>query len=337
MDGVGMKAFVRANYFFLGLLLAVGLAWLWPALGCAEGILPVSALKAAGVFVIFFAQGLALHPEALRRGGLDLRLHLCVQSSGYLLIPLLSLLLWFLSAPFFARDELRGGFLYLAILPTTITSAVAFTSLARGNVAGALFNTTLSNVAGVFLVPAICLSVLSTGSGISVPAGPILAGVACEILLPLALGQALRPFLGRFAERHGEGLRRLNLGIILFIVYAAFCQSFARGVWASVGLADLLATVLLVGVLLSLNSVAVWTYSGLFHLSWESRVAALFCGSQKTLAAGLPLATAIFGAIRGGPELSVLLLPLLIYHPAQLLLGGWLVPRLREAPVAPVG
>jgi sodium/bile acid cotransporter 7 len=316
--------------FLLGLCAAILLAFWRPAWGAGEDGLPVAFLRPAGVFVIFFSQGLGLSLEALRRGMADWRLHLCVQGCGYLLAPLLALLLIVLAKPLLPEADLRSGFLYLAILPTTITSAVVLTSAAGGDTAGALFNTTLSNVAGVFIVPAFCLLFLLDGraEGGGDP-GPVFASVALQILLPLALGQALRPVLGRWAEERRQGLRALNLGIVCFLVYAAFCASVLEGIWADLPAPALAAAFLIVLLFVGLLAGCAWMCGGLFRLAPAARLAAFFCGSQKTLAAGLPLAASIFGGGAGGPDLGLIILPLLICHPAQLILGGWLMPRLR--------
>lgn len=318
--------------FLIGLCAVIVLAFWRPEWGGGgERGLPVDLLRPAGVFLIFFNQGLGLSREALCRGAGNWRLHLCVQSAVFLLVPLLAFLLILATVPLLPEGDLRAGFLYLAVLPTTITSAVVLTSAANGDGAGALFNTTLSNVAGVFIVPAFCLLVLLDGPAGMAPPGPVLMAVAWQILLPLLLGLLMRPVLGAWAERRQRGLRALNLGIICFLVYTAFCESLVEGVWANLPAPALAATFLLAVLFLALFSAAVWAYSRLYRLAPPARVAAFFCGSQKTLAAGLPLAASIFGGVEGGPDLGLVILPLLLYHPAQLFLAGWLLPRLRLA------
>ncbi len=50
--------------------------------------------------------------------------------------------------------EIYTGFLYLCILPATVQSAIAFTSMAGGNVAAAVCSASASSLLGVFVSPA---------------------------------------------------------------------------------------------------------------------------------------------------------------------------------------
>ncbi|MGA0333835.1 MAG: bile acid:sodium symporter family protein [Kiritimatiellia bacterium] len=324
-----MKKWFAANSFVLNILLIVLAAALFPSAGSSGGFLPVRSLKLAGVFLIFFNQGVLLPGEELRRGFLELKLHSLIQTTTYLLFPLfVGMMLW-LSAPFFSQPDLRAGFLYLAFLPTTVSSAVALTSVAHGNVSGALFNCTLSSVIGVFLVPLLCVFFLGQGGAeTQMDVLPILRNVSVTLLLPLGLGQALRSLLKNHFGAHKRAIRNFNNGVILFIIWTAFCESFLRNVWDRVSPAELALCAAGTAVLLALSSLWSWGASGALHLSTPSRITALFCGSQKTIAMGLPLSAMIFtGPV---PELSLLVIPLMIYHPLQLILAGWLMPRLQS-------
>ncbi|MFP4351578.1 MAG: bile acid:sodium symporter family protein [Puniceicoccaceae bacterium] len=324
-----MKRFFGANAFVLGVLAAVGLAALRPSIGAGDGVLPVGILKTTGIVGIFFFQGLVLPFEALRGGLGNWRLHLCSQIATFVFFPLATVAGLAATAAVFTQPDLRMGFLYLAILPTTIASAVGFTAVAGGNVAGALFNTTLSNVAGVFLVPILCLGVIGAGgAGEGPPVGPVLGRVFLTILLPLVIGQILRSVIGGRIDRRKGAIRRFNTSVILFMVYAAFCESFARDTWANLPAGLLAGAAAGVLALLAAGTAYAWISSGWFGLERSSRITALMCGGQKTLAVGLPLSVMIFGTGERGIDPGLLLLPLLLYHPAQLLLAGWVAPRL---------
>ena len=326
-----MKRFLRVNSFVIGILLSVVLAGIAPEWGGEDSLIPVGFLRLAGVFLIFFNQGVVLPGEELRRGFLEWRLHLYVQLCTYLFFPMMIGLGLWLSASFFVQEDLRLGFLLLAFTPTTVTSAVALVTLARGNVTGALFNCTLSSVIGVFLVPVMAVTFMGAG-GVDgqVAIGGMLGNIVLTILFPLVLGQLCRPRLKTLFGRHKTFFRRFNSGVILFIVWAAFCQSFLRKVWTGISGADLTYT--LIGVLLVLfaGGFLVWLGAGRLRLPPASRITAFYCGSQKTIAMGLPLSVMIFSGEEHGIELSLLVLPLLVYHPAQLILGGWLVPRFQR-------
>lgn len=306
---------------------AILLASVWPELGASDGLLPMKQIKQLGVFLVFFNQGVQLPGEELRRGLKNWRLHGLVQVATYILFPILTVLALGASASAFQQEDLRNGFLYLAFLPTTVTSAVALTSVAGGNVTGALFNCTLSSVLGVFLVPVLCVQFIGVhGGGADVSMGPMLLNVALTILVPLILGQIFRSRLQAVYSRHKPFFRRFNNGVILLIVYTAFCNSFQRNIWSSVSTVDLIITAVGVLGILGIMHASVWWASGATGLDPASRITALYCGGQKSLAVGLPMSAMVFGS-SATVELSLLLLPLLMYHPAQLVLGGWFSSR----------
>lgn len=323
---------IKKNSFIFGLLGAVLVAFLFPEMGAAEGPLKAGLLTKLGVMVIFFLQGLSLKTRELAMGMRDFRIHGFVQAWIFLISPVVfvpaGLLLKISGQP-----ETAAGFFFLALIPTTISSAVAFSSAARGNVAAAIFNTTLSNVLGVFWVPTGCVLLFATTNpaGASL-IGPLLLKLSWLILLPLVLGQILRPFLDGLPGygRCKPAFKSVNHGIILFIVFSAFSESVLNDTWKAVPAGSVAALVLLTGLAVLLIHGGVWVSSGWVLTRREDRIAALFCGSQKTLAAGAPMAVAIFtdGDQLSHLNLSLVLLPLLCYHPIQLFLAAFLLPRL---------
>lgn len=326
-----MKTLLGVHSFVIGMVLVFALAAVAPEWGNPDGAMPINLLGLIGVFLIFFNQGVSLPGEEMRRGILEWKLHLLVQITTYLIFPLLAGLGLWLGSAWFDQPDLRRGFLYLAFVPTTVASAVALTSLARGNVSGALFNCTLSSVIGVFLVPVLCVVFLDAG-GVDgrIALGGMLGKIALTILFPLVLGQVLRRWLKDAYARHKTAVRRFNSGVILFIVWSAFCQSFLSEVWSQVGWLDLTLTGIGAIALLAASGAWLWWGSARLGLGRESRVAAFYSGGQKSVAMGLPLSAMIFGVGAEGADLGLLLLPLLVYHTAQLMLGGWLVPRFQR-------
>lgn len=330
-----MIAFIKKNLFLFGLVAAVGLAFVFPVLGADGGPLRADLLSKLGVMVIFFLQGLSLRTGELVAGFHQARLHLFVQGWIFLVSPVVlfgtGLLLHAVG-----HGELAPGFYYLGLLPTTIASAVAFSTAAGGNVAGALFNTTLANVLGVFWVPLGCLVLFAAGGGLQGQLiGPLLLKLTWLILLPLVVGQGLRPLLSKraFFRKVVTKFKYINHGIILFIIFTAFSGSVLDATWEGIPAASL-------GWLFALTLAAVLVVHGMVWISsgWvlahpADRISALFCGSQKTLAAGAPMAVAIFqdNGQLGGINLSLLLLPLLCYHPLQLFLAAVVLPWLARS------
>jgi sodium/bile acid cotransporter 7 len=245
---------------------------------------------------------------------------LVVQSCTFLLFPLLGLIL---VAPLRLPPGLEMGFFYLCALPSTVSSSVAMTAAARGNVAAALFNATLSSLLGVFLTPLwVGLKLKTTGQ--TLPLGDVLIDLAIWLVLPLVVGQVFRRWLAVWAARHKKLINIADRLTILMLVYTSFCDSMLWGVWSGKRInsvvCSLIGSLILFWVVLGIvGFVCDW-----LGFSWPDRIAAVFCGSKKTLASGVPMAQLMFG---GNPQLSLILLPIIVYHPMQLIICGALASR----------
>jgi solute carrier family 10 (sodium/bile acid cotransporter), member 7 len=317
----------KPDWFLLGMAVTTFLAWWAPGPGAAGGWLHPALLTKAGVALIFFLHGLALSFVALRSGALNWRLHVVVQACTFVLFPLVGLLLNAALSGHVA-PELNLGIFYLCALPSTVSSSVAMTAAARGNVAGAVFNATLSSLIGVALTPLWVAFVLKS-SGSAQPLGPVIVDLVRWLVLPLALGQALRPWLGRWASRHKAGINVVDRVTILLLVYTSFCDSFREGVWSGHGVGQIVALVLGCGVLFTIVMLTIGGVVRVLGFSHGDRIAAMFCGSKKTLASGVPMAKLIFGA---HPGIGLILLPIMIYHPLQLVICGVLAQRWARQP-----
>jgi solute carrier family 10 (sodium/bile acid cotransporter), member 7 len=308
--------------FLLALALAIGLAWIAPGPGSEDGWLHPKILTKVGVALIFFLHGANLSFTALKAGTLRWPLHLVIQLSTFLLFPLLGLAgLWLAGNSL--SPELGLGLFFLCALPSTVSSSVAMTALARGNVAAAVFNATLSSLIGVFLTPFWIALVLKAEGG-SLPLGSVILDLVLWLILPLLIGHAMRPWLGAFIHRHKKGLHLVDRGVILLIVYTSFCDSVSSGVWQGKGW-DLLGITLgvSVGLFFVVMAVMQWVCR-ILKFPIEDRIAGVFCGSKKSLAVGVPMAQIIFA---GNPALGLILLPIIVYHSFQLAVCAWLARR----------
>ncbi len=313
---------LKPDWFLLGMIAATALAWAWPAPGAAGGWLHPELVTKAGVALIFFLHGVLLSFGAMRAGALHWRLHAVVQGCTFLFFPLLGIGLYATLGDSVA-PELKLGLMFLCALPSTVSSSVAMTATARGNVAGAVFNATLSSLIGVFLTPLWIALVLRT-SGQMPPLGPVILDLLRWLVLPLALGQACHPWLGAFALRHKPRINLVDRGTILVLVYTSFCDSFRQHVWSGHGSFQLWVVLGLALALFALAMTVMSLASGALGFAREDRITAMFCGSKKTLASGVPMAKLIFGA---HPGLGLILLPIMIYHPLQLVICGVLAER----------
>jgi sodium/bile acid cotransporter 7 len=310
------------DWFLFGLAAAATLAFVFPDAGARGGALHAELVNKLGVALIFFLHGAAMSLAALRAGTLRFRLHLVVQGTTFVVFPLLGLLL-VRALGTHLPSALTLGLFYLCALPSTVSSSVALTAAARGNVPAAVFNATLSSLLGVFATP-LWVGLLLQSAGQSLPFAKVVLDLLTWLVLPLALGQVSRPLLARFIERHRPRLAVLDRLTILLLVYTSFCDSVKAGVWTTSGPGPVLFTLLISAALLVLVLKAVGLVCDALGFSSQDRIAAVFCGSKKTLAAGVPMAQLMFGA---HPGLGLILLPIMIYHPLQLVVCGWLASR----------
>jgi sodium/bile acid cotransporter 7 len=313
---------VGVDGFLLGMVAAVALAWAFPGPGAEGGSLHPELLTKAGVALIFFLHGLALSFASLRAGAFLWRLHLVVQAATFVLFPLLGLALLKVAGAWIPAD-LRLGFFYLCALPSTVSSSVALTAAARGNVPAAVFNATLSSLIGVVATP-LWLGWMVEGGGKSVPMGGVVLDLLLWLVLPLVVGQLARPWLGAWASRNKPKINRVDRGTILLLVYTSFCDSVKRGVWTGNGWGVVAASVAGSLVLFFAVMSTVSAVCEALRFSRADTIAAAFCGSKKTLASGVPMAQLIFA---GNPGLGLILLPIMVYHPLQLMICGVLAGR----------
>jgi len=323
----------KLDWFLLGMIAAAGLAWLVPEPGARGGSLHAEVLNKLGVALIFFLHGLTLSLASLRSGALNYRLHLLVQLATFGVFPLLG---WAAYAILSSRldQSFCVGLFFLCALPSTVSSSVALTAAARGNVPAAVFNATLSSLLGVVLTP-LWLGVALGTAGQPLPLVKVVLDLVLWLLLPFALGQAFRPFLGALATRHKSKIAVVDRLTILLLVYTSFCDSVLSGVWAGRGLGTVVIGACFSAVLLGIMLTGLSAVARALGLSTADRIAAVFCGSKKTLASGVPMARLIFGA---HPGLSLIVLPIMIYHPLQLVvcgaLAGRFARRVEDAPTA---
>ena len=308
--------------FLLSILAVLGLAALTPEWGGSHGQLGLGRWTSIGILLVFLLHGAQVPRERLRSGSRNFRLHALVQASTYVGFPLLGLLGYLAMRPFVAAP-LSLGFFYLCAVPSTIATAVTLVGIARGNVPAAIFNATLSGLIGIALTP-VLVSLVAATSGLHLPWMDAMRSLLLTVLLPFAVGHLLQPWLLPILRQFPRLARGVERGAILLVMYVAFCDAVAADAIHQASPAALLLVlfavlVLLAAILLGLRQLA----RGL-GLPVEDEITLLLCGSQKSLANGMPMAKALFGSY---PSLGLLVLPMLAFHQAQLLAGAILARR----------
>lgn len=366
--------------FILSLFGAIFLAWLYPGLGANDGAFSLSTAANVGVSLIFFFYGLRLNWEKIRSGLANVKTHLVVMASTFILFPLLILATMGVCGTFPTRadvaaleakaDGLNDGFgengangenskngeaggneangengepaptlknadrraastgiwlgiFFLAALPSTVSSSVVMTNIARGNVPAAIFDASISSLLGVFITPLwmrIFVDAETGGRGF----GVVLLSLTAQAILPIVLGVLANRRWGEFSRRNEKTLRKFDQATIVLIVYTSFCHSFAEKMFDGLSGATLVA--LSVGMIALFFVVfgIIGVVCRAFRFSREDAITTLFCGSKKSLVHGVATSRVILSA----PNMAgILILPTMIYHALQLIIVSIIAQR----------
>ncbi|MFV9653904.1 bile acid:sodium symporter family protein [Pseudomonas sp. NY15366] len=314
--------------FTLTLLAVVLIATLLPASGQVAVVF--EWITNLAIALLFFLHGAKLSRQAILAGAGHWRLHLLVFTCTFVLFPLLGLLLKPLMAPLIG-NELYLGMLYLCALPATVQSAIAFTSLARGNIPAAICSAAASSLLGIFLTP-LLVALLMGVEGDSGSTLDAIGKISLQLLLPFVLGQIAQRWIGGWVNRNKSWLKYVDQSSILLVVYTAFSAAVIGGLWQEVPLVTLLALVLACCVLLALALLLTHLLGKWLGFNQEDRITILFCGSKKSLATGVPMAQVLFA----GSTIGVLILPLMLFHQIQLMVCAVLAQRYARRPEAEV-
>ncbi|WBO22207.1 bile acid:sodium symporter family protein [Sphingomonas abietis] len=305
--------------FLLMLIGTVTLASLLPARGWGASI--AGWLADGAILLLFFLHGAKLSRAAIVAGASKWKLHLAVLATSFLFYPLLGLgaeaVAWQVA------PAMAAGLLYLSLLPSTVQSSIAFTSIAGGDVPAAIGSASLSSIVGIFATPLLAQWLMGAGGSSGAQALDAILKIGGQLLLPFAAGHMLRPWIGGFIDRHKPLVGRVDRGSILFLVYTVFSAAVVEGLWHQTDVGDLLAALAIGVVMLAIVLVATLWASRALGWAREDEIVWRFCGSKKSLVAGVPLAAAIFPPAQVG----MLLLPLMIFHQAQLMICSVMAKR----------
>lgn len=310
--------------YILLLLGTVGLAALLPARGTGADV--ASGASTAAVALLFFLYGARLSTREALDGLKHWRLHVTVLACTFVVFPVLGLAARGL-VPVLLTDPLYQGLLFLTLVPSTIQSSIAFTSIARGNVPAAICAGSFSSLVGIVVTPLLAATVLG-GSGGGFSADSVLK-IVLQLLAPFVAGQLMRRWIGSFVSRHRKVLGLVDRGSILLVVYTAFSAGVVQGVWDRVSPARLGGLLAVEAVLLAVMLLLTWYGAKALRFGREDRIAIQFAGSKKSLAAGLPMASVLFGA-----EASLAVLPLMLFHQMQLMVCAVIAKRRSRDPEA---
>jgi sodium/bile acid cotransporter 7 len=313
---------IPVDRFLLAIIAAAVLASVFPAVGVWADALDVATTVA--IALLFFLYGARLSPSETLAGLRHWRLHLTILGFTYVAFPLVGLLILALAGPL-VGPGLGAGLLYLTLVPSTVQSSIAFTSIAKGNVAGAVVSASASNILGVFLTPALCWLLLSSTGRVAFTTSTIV-DIMLQLFLPFVLGQLSRRWTAGFVNAHPQ-LKLVDRGSIVLVVYSAFSTGMREGMWTQTSWTSLAVVLAVCLALLGLMLWLTWWTARRLGFSRADVIAIQFCGTKKSLASGLPMAGVLFA----GQPLGLLMLPLVLFHQAQLMACSALAGRYARA------
>ncbi|ALG86447.1 bile acid:sodium symporter family protein [Gordonia phthalatica] len=312
--------------FVLSIFLAVVVAAIFPARGTFADVMDWVVVGL--IALLFFLYGARLHPREALDGLTHWRLHLTILSFTFILFPIVGLLLRPVLTPL-VGEHLAQGILYLTLVPSTVQSSIAFTSIARGNVAGAIVSASASNLIGVFLTPLLVVFLMGSGAGVHIT-GSSVTKIVLEILVPFLIGQLCRPLIAGFMSKYAAPTKYVDRSSIIVVVYVAFSGGVVSGMWSVVSAWDVvIVTAVSIVFVIAMLSVTRWVPTRM-GFNREDTIAIQFCGTKKSLATGLPLATVMFAS----GTVGFVVLPLMIFHQVQLVLCSILASRYEKQAIA---
>ncbi len=303
-------------------------------------LLPVSGSAAVGlgrvtdaaIILLFFLYGARLSTAEVRDGLRNWRLQGAMLASTYLLFPALGLLVQLLPDTVLAPD-LRTGLLFLSLLPSTVQSSVVFTSIAHGNIAGAVCGATVSNVLGIVVTPVLVGLLMSRAGGAAGGVGATLL----QLLLPFVAGQVAERWIGPWVRAHRPLTVATDRSTILLVAYTSVSHATVSGAWDQITAGVLVVLVLVCAAMLTTMLAATWRAGAELNLGRPDRIALLMCGSKKSLATGLPMAAVLFSPVVA----AGVALPVIVFHQLQLATCAVIARRLArtadEPPAAATG
>lgn len=298
----------------------------------AAAVLPVSGRAAvyagygvsAAIFLLFFLHGLRLPRAEVVVAMRNWRLQGVMFAFVFAFMPLVAIGAASLEGGMLPHG-LVVGLLFLGMLPSTVQSAISYSSLAGGNIAASVMASAVLNLAGILMTPLLVAVIIGAGGGAAISSDTVVKIVAI-LLLPFALGQLVQGWLGPWASRNKPLLTLLDRTAIALAVYVAFSSAVAGGQMQALDWGVLGVLAAIIAGMLAVAMLAAWVLGGILSLPRADQISLLFAGSHKSIATGAPLAAILFA----GPQAGLVILPALLYHQLQLIVSAPLASRLAK-------
>ncbi|MCW5912584.1 MAG: bile acid:sodium symporter [Cyclobacteriaceae bacterium] len=311
---------LKTDGFVPAIIITVTIAYFFPR---GDSIIPFDIIGQIGVSLIFFFYGLKLSPDKLKAGLKNWKLHVLVQASTFVLFPLLVLPFH----PLMQTEEQANlwlAFLFLAALPSTVSSSVVMVSIAKGNVPAAIFNASISGLIGIAVTP-LWMSSFIPPTTYSFDLITVYSDLVIHILAPVTSGILLQRYLGQYAQKYSRQLSLFDKSVILLIIYKSFSGSFESNVFSTVSIADL--ALIAAGVIILFFIVYYLTgyLARLLNFNTADKITLQFCGTKKSLVHGTVFSKILF---EQSASVGIILLPVMLFHAIQILVVSIIASKL---------
>lgn len=313
----------KVDSFVLAIIIVITGAYFFPHAGRDDSPVPLDAIGSVGISLIFFFYGLKLSREKLVAGLKNWKLHCLVQASTFLLFPLIVIAV----RPFIQSEHgltIWLAFLFLAALPSTVSSSVVMVSMAKGNVAAAIFNASISGLIGIVVTP-LWMGLFIQQSTAEFDLTDIYFKLVVGILAPVVLGLLLQRYLGRYVQQFSRQLSLFDKSVILLIIYKSFAESFDQHVFSSVLVVDLLTIAVASMALFIVVYYLTGYLARLLGFDREDQITAQFCGTKKSLIHGTVFSRILF---QNSASMGIMLLPLMLFHAMQIFIVSIIASKL---------
>jgi len=315
------KAIEKIDPFIIGLILTVFAAFVFPY-SRAFSTIDLSSIIYWGISGIFFLYGVKLNLRAIIEDLKNWKLHLLIQSSTFILFPLLILLTY----PFFkgsVYENIWLACLFLGALPSTVSSSVVMVSIAKGNISSAIFNASISGLLGLFLTP-LWMGIFLKNTSSGVDAASLIYELFLQILFPVIVGVLLNKYLSKYALKHTSKIAWFDKVVIFLIVYKSFSAAFVNGIFKALPIFTILLLFVALIILFFIVYYIIFTLTERLSFNAKDKITALFCGSKKSLVHGSVFVTLL---IPDTTLQSLFLIPIMIYHSFQLFYTSYLARK----------
>ncbi|MCH4554061.1 bile acid:sodium symporter family protein [Aestuariibaculum lutulentum] len=320
---------MKIDRFVLAIISIITLAYFFPQLGSKDSNVPLDLIGSIGISLIFFFYGLKLSPEKIKHGLKNWKLHILIQLTTFLLFPILIILF----KGFIQGEEgqmLWLSFLFLAALPSTVSSSVVMVSMAKGNIPAAIFNASISGLIGIVITP-LWMGLFSKFTATDFNLGEIYIKLLLEILAPVILGILLQKYGQSFVKKYQHQLPLFDKSVILLIIYKSYAHSFEDGVFSTLNLLDLSMVFTAIVILFFAVYFLTGFLSKKLGFSEEDKITAQFCGTKKSLVHGTVFSKILFPSTM---PIGLILLPLMLFHALQIFIISIIASKISRRKIA---